>query len=203
MLKGFIFDFGGVLMRTADPVSRRAWETKLGLPPGGLERAVHGSGLWIKAQRGEISPDAYWRGVAQHLGIAEADIPGLRADYFRDDRLDNELVALIRSLRAAGYRLGLLSNDVAPLEDKLRRELEIYDLFDAVIISAQIRVMKPDPRAYRAMLRAMDVSATESVLIDDNQANIDGARALGMNAIRYQAGMDVQAALAPFLRGEA
>lgn len=200
-VKAVIFDFGGVLMRTRDPAGRREWETRLGLPPGELERIVHGSDAWISAQRGEISAAEYWRVVGDRLHLDEQDIPALRHDYFRDDRLDPALIGLIRSLRKRGLRAGLLSNDAATLEDKLRHDLHIYDEFDAVVISAQIGVMKPDVGAYRAILTALDVQPTESVFIDDNLANVAGAAQIGMYAIHFVAGMALSITLERFLKG--
>ena len=199
MIKVVVFDFGGVLVRTADAAGRREWEARLGLPDGELERVVHGSDLWIQAQRGQLSPDEYWQGVARILNVT--DIPALRRDYFRDDHLDPDLVALIASLRRQGYKVGLLSNDALSLEDKLRRELNIYDAFDAVVISARIGVMKPDRAAYDAIALALGVPLDACVFIDDNLANVEGARRCGMKAIHYRAGMDVRAALDPILKG--
>lgn len=196
-----IFDFGGVLVRTGDPVGRRAWETRLGLSPGDLERVVHGSQMWIDAQRGTTNVETYWARVAAQLGIAETDIPALRADYFRDDHLDLTLVELIKSLRPA-YRVGLLSNDSTALEQKLRDELKIYDLFDAVCISAKIGVMKPDSRAYQAICEILGVQMVDSVFIDDNSANIAGAQGVGMKTIHYHTGLDLPAALQHILEGK-
>src|SRR4051812_45167375 len=99
------------------------------------------------------------------LQIQEADVQALRSDYFRDDRLDPDLMTLIAALRKAGYKVGLLSNDALTLEHKLRRDLAIYDSFDAVIISASIGVMKPDPGAYRAIAAALDVETGACVFI--------------------------------------
>ncbi len=195
MIKAVVFDFGGVLMRTGDPAGRRAWEARLGLPAGELERIVHGNDAWIAAQHGRMTPDAYWSWVATRLNLSDADLPALQYDYFRDDRLDPDLVALIRELRESGYKVGLLSNDAPPLADKLRRELAIYDLFDAVIISAFIGVMKPDPAAYQAIADALQVPVNTCVFVDDNAANIEGAQRVGMQTIHYRAGMDVRAAL--------
>lgn len=199
MIRGVIFDFGGVLVRTADPAGRRKWESRLGLRAGDLERAVHGSDLWILAQRGEMTPDAFWAAVAERLGVAEPDIPALRADYFADDHLDPALMALIADLRARGWPVALLSNDSAALEAKLRDELGIYDAFDQVIISAHIGHMKPEAATYRTAAAAIGLSTPECVFIDDNPANVDGARAVGMAAIHYRAGMDLAAALQPIL----
>jgi putative hydrolase of the HAD superfamily len=194
-ITAIIFDFGGVLMRTENPIGRREWEERLGLPKGELERVVHQSGVWMRCQRGQVSPEDYWREVGENLRLAPDELPKLRADYFRDDRLDPALIALIKTLRGAGYRVGLLSNDSPLLEAKLRDELAIYDLFDAVVISAQIGVMKPDPGAYQAIMERLNVAPEACLFIDDAPNNIDGATAAGMTGIPYRAGMDLSAAL--------
>jgi len=201
MIRAIIFDFGGVLVRTSDPVGRREWENRLHLSAGELERLVHGSDLWVNAQRGLLSVDDYWQGIADRLGIPAQDIPSLREDYFRDDHLDYGLMAVIAVLRAKGYKIGLLSNDALTLEAKLREQLAIYNRFDAVVISAVIGVMKPEAGAYEAIAKALNVAPAECVFIDDNLANVEGARRFGMSAIRYVAGMDVEAVLAPILQG--
>ena len=111
-------------------------------------------------------------------------------------------MALIASLRAQGYKVGLLSNDAATLEAKLRDALAIYDQFDAVIISATIGVMKPEAGAYEAIVRALNVTPDECIFIDDNLTNIAGAQRFGMQTIHYISGMDVRITLAPFLKGD-
>jgi putative hydrolase of the HAD superfamily len=199
MINGVVFDFGGVLMRTGDPAGRREWESQLGLAPGRLEQVVHGSEEWIKAQRGQISVEDYWRAVAAELKIAAERVPALQADYFRDDSLDYDLVKLIADLRSMGYKVGLLSNDALTLETKLRDQLGLYHAFDAVVISAIIGIMKPDPGAYHAIAQALGVEPATCVFIDDNSANIEGARRVGMRAIHYRAGMDLRAALSDYL----
>ncbi len=202
-IRAIIFDFGGVLVHTSEPVGRRTWEAKLGLAAGELEQVVHGSDSWRKAQCGLITPETYWSEVLLTLHLTEADLPALKADYFRDDRLDLDLVALIQSLRQDGYKIGVLSNDALTLEHKLRNELAIFDVFDAVIISAAIGVMKPDPVAYQAITEALGVAPQEAVFIDDNQENVEGARRFGMLALPYHAGMDLRSALQPLLKDTA
>jgi putative hydrolase of the HAD superfamily len=198
MIKAILFDFGGVLVRTGDPTGRREWEARLGLPSGELVRVVHGSGAWIKAQRGLISPADYWKQVALNLGIPEDDLAQLQHDFFRDDQLDQTLVTLIDDLRQLGYKVGLLSNDTEQLRDKLAR-LGILTKFDAVVISAEIGVMKPDPDSYLAILTILGVQPAECIFIDDLLANIDGAVYLGIKGIHFQKNLDLRSVLLPML----
>ncbi len=195
--RALIFDFGGVLMKTVDYSPRRSWDRRLGLRPGTVERIVHGRESWRKAQIGAISPDAYWADVAQALDLTDEEVAQLRRDFFSGDRLDTDLVDYIRRLRGDGYPVALLSNDSVELADKLVA-LGIADLFDPLVISAQIGVMKPHAGAYRAVLEGLKRRGEETVFIDDSLANVTGAAALGIRAIHYTKGMGLN--LKPLLK---
>jgi putative hydrolase of the HAD superfamily len=196
--RAVIFDFGGVLMKTTSQRPRYAWDDRLGLAHGSVEKAVHGSQSWRKAQLGEIPIAEYWADVARQLHLSQKDVQQLEQDYFSADRLDDDLMAYIRELRAEAYSVALLSNDSPALLNKLYA-LGIADLFEPLIISGVIGVMKPAAAAYQAVLKALNRLPNETVFIDDMPANIDGAQAVGMYAIRYVDEMDLRAALMPLL----
>jgi HAD superfamily hydrolase (TIGR01509 family) len=189
-----IFDFGGVLMKTVDYQPRHAWDDRLGLPRGGVERAVHNDSSWLQAQTGTISPAEYWADVAARLGLSAADTRQLAIDFYSGDRLDTEIVAYIHNLRARGHRVALLSNDSLELLPKLER-LGIARLFDPLVVSAQIGVLKPAGDAYRAALARLDVPPQAAVFIDDRADNIEGARRVGLRTVHYTPGMDLPAAV--------
>lgn len=196
--RAVVFDFGGVLVRTADYTPRHAWDDRLGLPRGSVERVVHSSDAWRQAQLGQIAPAQYWAQVAAELRLDAPHLAQFRRDYFSGDRLDTGLVAFIEALRAGGHAVGLLSNDTLDLRERLRA-LGIAALFDPLLISAGLGAMKPDPAAYRALLDALRRPPDEVIFVDDLPANVAGAQALGIHAVRYTAGMDLRAALAPLL----
>jgi putative hydrolase of the HAD superfamily len=201
-IKAVIFDFGGVLMRTAQPAAgRKEWEQRLKLPEGELERVVHKSDSWTQAQLGLISYDEYWKAVCKQLNVADADSAQLRLDYFRDDQLDQDIISLIRDLRKRDYKVALLSNDSVMLEFKLREELKIYDDFDAVLISARLGLMKPENGIYQAMLSLLNIRPINAVFIDDNLHNVAAAHYLGMAGIWYQRGMNLRRELESILDG--
>jgi putative hydrolase of the HAD superfamily len=194
MIKAVIFDFGGVLMITEDYKPRHTWDQRLGLPVGSVERAVHHSDLWVQAQLGRVTYQAYWDGVAEMLRMRPDEIPPLREDYFSGDRLNYKVVNLIRDLKQANYPVALLSNDIPQLVDKLR-DLHIVDLFDPILISAQIGVMKPDPTAYRVALQALDVAPNEAIFIDDSFVNTRAAQSVGLHTILFRPDMDLRGEL--------
>lgn len=200
VIKALIFDFEGVIIRTEDYGPRHAWDERLGLPIGSVERAVQHSDLWIQAQLGRITDAAYWRGVAELLYMRGDDINELRRDYFRGDRLNYRLIDYIGELRGAGYAAALLCNEALRFEERLRSR-GIRDLFEPVIVSALIGVMKPDPTAYRVALRDLRVAPHEAVFVDDSLTHVRGAQAVGLHAILFRPETNLRDDLKPYLDG--
>lgn len=184
MKAALIFDFGGVFMKTTDHSPRHRWDDRLGLAHGSIEKVVHGSESWRAAQTGVITPAVYRADIAAQLGLAEDDMADLFRDYFSGDQLDQSLVEYAATLHKRGYQVALLSNDSVELAPKLSA-LGISQLFDPLVISAQIGVMKPDERAYRAVLDKIGRRPAEAIFIDDMPANIAGAEAIGIKGILY------------------
>ncbi len=184
-IKAVIFDLGGVLVRTEFPEVRQRLEERLGFTPGTLGQMVWGGEDWELAQTGRISYEEYWRRVGAALGFStEQEIRDFRCEYFSGDRVDEELVRLIRELRPC-YRIGLLSNAPDRLGIWLDEEWGIKDLFDSIIYSAKVGVAKPDPSIFHLSLEQLGLTPTEALFIDDFSPNIDAALALGMQAIRF------------------
>jgi len=195
LIKAVIFDMGGVLVRTVDPTKRAIWETRLGLAPGDAERIVLNSAMGKQAQLGAITTQELWTWVQTEFGLDEATLTAFRHDFWAGDVLDDELVDLIRYLRH-NYQTALLSNFMDELHDVITLQHPMADAFDLVIGSAYEGIMKPAAAIYERTLARLHCQPAEAVFIDDMGYNIEGARAVGMAAIHYQAGMDVAAALA-------
>jgi HAD superfamily hydrolase (TIGR01509 family) len=86
----------------------------------------------------------------------------------------------------------LLSNESLQLESRLR-DYGIYDLFDHVLISALMGMMKPDPTVYRVALQAVHALPHEAVFIDDSLVNVRGAQPLGIHTILFRPELDLKA----------
>lgn len=193
MIKAVIFDVGGVLVRTEDPVPRRRLEQRLGLTPGQAEQIVFNGEMGQKAQRGEITDAALWQWVGEHLALSDDELAAFRRDFWGGDVLDDELIAFIRRLRPA-YQTAVISNatdNLLPFLDKLG----VADAFDLIVRSAAEGVMKPDPRIYERTLARLQRQPHEAVFIDDFAHNAAAARQLGMHAVHFTPQTDVVAAL--------
>jgi putative hydrolase of the HAD superfamily len=195
MIKALIFDFGGVLVRTEDWSGRRRWETRLGLAERALDAAVFNSQVSRRASRGEVTVAEVWADVARALKLDAAQLDECRRDFWAGDKLDVDLVALVASLRPR-YKTAILSNAWNDARENFTRLFGLDRAFDQMIISAEEGVTKPDPRAYLLAAERLGVQPEEAVFVDDFIENVEGARAVGMQAIHYQPGLDVRAALA-------
>lgn len=184
-IRALIFDYGGVLMRTADPTSRRSLEREFDLEPREAAEHVFGSPLWDEVQLGHIDYDTFWDDVRQRIGLREAELERFRRQFWGGDRLDEELVALIRRLADEGYRTALLSNAPANLRPYIK-ELGIADAFDVIVISGEEGLIKPTPEIYERVLSRLDIAPDEAVFVDDMRENVVAARRLGLHAIRFQ-----------------
>jgi epoxide hydrolase-like predicted phosphatase len=184
MIKGVVFDVGGVLLRTHDQSGRRTWETRLGLKAGSLAGLVFDSKLGRKAQLGQASLEEVWTWLADHLGLSPEELAALKRDFWAGDRLDRELCDYIWGLRSR-YRTGMLSNNWARDGRAMAQELGIANCFDIFVTSAEVGVMKPDPRIYYVALERLGVSPPQAIFVDDFIENVDAARQLGMQGIHF------------------
>ncbi|GAB4536570.1 MAG: HAD family phosphatase [Anaerolineae bacterium] len=184
MIKGVLFDVGGVLVRTCDQSARGAWEVRLGLKPGGLAELVFDSQLGQAAQLGQATLDDVWAWLATHLGLSQDEMTALRRDFWAGDRLDRKLCDYIRRLRP-NYRTAMLSNNWVRDGLAMAQELGIADCFDVFVTSAGLGVMKPDARIYHATLERLEITPPEALFVDDFMENVEAARRLGMQAIHF------------------
>jgi putative hydrolase of the HAD superfamily len=194
-IQAVIFDLGGVLVRTPDRSSRLSWEHRLGLEERGSEEIVFSGEMGTKAQRGEISNDELWQWVGQHLQLDEGELSDFQRAFWAGDRLDKELVALIRQLRPR-YQTAILSNATNGLRSALESVYPIADAFDLIVCSAEEGLMKPDRRIFEVTLGRLGRQPEEAVFIDDSTANIAGAREVGLHTIHFSPTVDVAAELA-------
>lgn len=184
MIQAVIFDVGGVLIRTEDRAPRAAWERRLGLPTGAADELVFHSPSGLAAQRGELDDDALWGWLGEHLGLSAGDLATFRRDFWAGDALDFDLLDFIRRLRPR-YQTAIITN----ASRGMRRTFDtVYPLagdFDLIVASAEEGLMKPDAAIYEATLARLGRRPAEAVFVDDSPANVAGAQAAGLHAVRF------------------
>jgi len=183
-IRAVFFDFGGVLARTEYQSPRQHLAERLGLEYEDLEELVFTAPSSIKASHGEISAKEHWAEVLKRLRRPATETQAIQNEFFGGDMIDHDLIGFMRSLRPR-YHVGLISNAWDDLRDYIVGQ-KIDDAFDHMIISAEIGVMKPEPRIYQIALEQAGVRPDEAVFVDDFIENIKGCEALGMYGIHFQ-----------------
>jgi epoxide hydrolase-like predicted phosphatase len=184
-IRAVLFDFGGVIVRTNDRTPRERLAARLGIAYDQLSSLVFDSESALQATLGKITTQEHWEALRNELGLSQDDHANLPLDFWGGDVLDQELVDYIRALRP-DYKTSLISNAWDDLRQVLEYTWKISDVFDEIIISAEVGVAKPDPRIYQIALERLAVAPQQAVFVDDFPANIAGARAVGTHAIHFK-----------------
>ncbi len=196
-IKAIIWDFGGVIMRTEDWEPRTKLAGRFGLSRQDLENIVWFSDNGYKAGIGQITANEQYHYVIDQLELNPDELEPLMAEYFAGDHLDIELVDWIRSLKP-NYITGMISNAFDDLRPYLQK-MGIADAFDAIVISAEEGIMKPDAKIYHTALERLEVAPEETVFVDDFEVNIRGALDLGMFAVHFRDSTQVKLELTQLL----
>ena len=191
-MSALLFDFGGVLLLTPFELLWRA-ERAMGLAEGSLPWTgpfdPAADELWRRWQSGQLTEREYWGQRAREAGMLidrpEMDAVGLM-HYIYDDPSVDELIrpegaALVARAKAAGWVVGLLTNDLRAFhDDEWVARIAILEQFDPLVDLSRTTVLKPDPRAYATALDRMALPAAEVLFIDDQRGNIAGAEQAGL-----------------------
>lgn len=184
-IKAVVFDMGGVILRTMDKRPRAELAARFGMTYDEIDALVFGSESSRRATLGEISQEAHWQSVAEHLGLDSTQLAQFRKEFWAGDRADKDLMNFIAGLRPA-LKTAVLSNAWPGTRETATTVYGIPDIFDTMVFSAEEGMAKPDPRIYRLVLARLDAEPEQSIFVDDFQVNIDAAQALGMHAILFR-----------------
>jgi len=191
--QGLITDWGGVLTSSI-PAAVRAWLDSDDIDPDAYAAAVRpwrlagrdpaGDGNPVHAlERGECDSGEFEQRLAAMLVRRDGGqvlAEGLLHRMFAACAPSEAMYAAVRALREAGLRVCLLSNSWG--NDAYPRE--VFDgIFHAVVISAEVGMRKPEERIYRHAAELIGLPPAECVFVDDMEANVRAAEAIGMCGI--------------------
>ncbi|MCK2221134.1 HAD family phosphatase [Actinomadura sp. ATCC 31491] len=195
VVTGVLIDWGGVLTTSltdsiakwieADRIDAEHYRAVMremidhAYGDGAGESAVHA------LERGELDGPAFERDLAARLVTLDGVPPvaeGLLERMFAGfDRVE-AMYDMLRDVRSHGVKTCLVSNswsNTYPRDDW-------DEVFDAVVISGEVGMRKPEPRIFHHALGQVGLPGAECVFIDDIEANIVAARALGMAGIHHR-----------------
>lgn len=191
-----LLDFGGVCL--LNPVELHAvTEQRLGLAHGTLDWLgpldPSTDELWQKMTAGDgLTEREYWSRRAADVG-AVAGVELDRDAYMRlmyepprDQLVRGRATQVATAAKAAGYTVAMLTNDMRAFHGRdWERHIAFVALMDEVIDCSDHDFLKPDPRAYQLALEATGAAPDRVLFVDDQPANVDGALAVGMDAVWF------------------
>lgn len=193
--QGLLLDFGGVISVTL--FERHAVsEEALGLPAGTLTWRgpfdPAGDRLWADMIDDKIAEREYWTRRAAEVGRLlgeDWDMPTLIRRTRGSDanrHIRAEAQRTIRRAKAAGRRVGILSNELELFygRDTMER-LDILKEIDSIVDATHTHILKPDRRAYKLGCEALGLSPDQVLFIDDQARNVDGAGRAGLDALLF------------------
>ena len=133
-----------------------------------------------KIRTGEVAGliGANWTEMSDFVRAARGASP---ADVIRP-----EFLVTLQMVKAAGIRAAILSNELDLFYGAdFREKLPFLKDFDIIHDATYTKILKPDPRAYAAVLEDLDLAPEACVFVDDQARNIDGARAVGLNTVHF------------------
>ncbi len=139
--------------------------------------------------RGDLLPAEYWEKFAARLGVSldgDAIARARQIDLELWSQINEVMIRWLRQIHSAGFKTAILSNMPSDMVSHLRNNFAWINHFDHHIFSAEVRSIKPEPAIYQHCMEALGVHPSEALFIDDRDANLEQARAVGIRSIRFQ-----------------
>jgi putative hydrolase of the HAD superfamily len=206
-IRAIVSDFGGVLTSPMTESFVGVLDSS-GVSIEELGKAMmalterEGSNPLFDLETGQVSVATFMGRLSDQLSAqvgTEVDLDGFGERYFGHLKPNERLIDHMRGLRERGYKMAICTNNIREWEALWRRMLPVDEIFEVVVDSAFVGSRKPDPRIYEITLERLGAPPEATLFIDDIEVNCEGARRLGMHAIRFrstdQTIADIEAAL--------
>jgi putative hydrolase of the HAD superfamily len=185
-LRAVVFDFGMVLTGLPDAQARAQLLRLTGLSAEELETYY-----WVDRHaydEGKLTGFEFWRKLCADAGLKRSveEIEELnRWDARMWTTQDPAMVKWHARLKERGLKTAILSNMGDSVHVSITQAFPWLNDFDVLVWSYELGFAKPDPRIYAYTLEKLGTRAEETLFVDDKAANVEAARALGMQGLVY------------------
>jgi putative hydrolase of the HAD superfamily len=193
-IKAVVSDFGGVLT-TPLIQSFMSFQDKTGITTEvlgkGMQAATEANGdnPLFEMERGEITEVAFLEKLTDGLEPILGHRPEMhlfKEIYFEALDSNPPMIELMEELKAAGYRMAMLTNNVQEWEPLWRPMLPVDEIFETVVDSGFVGCRKPEAKIYAITLDRISLPAESCLFVDDVLVNCEGAEKAGMSAVHFQ-----------------
>jgi putative hydrolase of the HAD superfamily len=193
-IKAVISDFGGVLT-TPLIQSFMSFQDQTGITTEvlgkGMQAATetNGDNPLFEMERGEITEVAFLEKLTDSLEPLLGHRPEMhrfKEIYFEALDSNPPMIELMQELKAAGYQMAMLTNNVREWEPLWRPMLPVDEIFETVVDSGFVGCRKPEAKIYAITLGRIGLPAESCLFVDDVLVNCEGAEKAGMTAVHFQ-----------------
>ena len=181
-IKALVWDMEGVLMLT-DENDISLTIAKVLNAPYEKVREIYFSDTNDKVDLGVITMDQFNEYVLDTLQISRDKKHLLEEVFYERAYIDEDLLKQIMEM-GREYKVGLLSNYSNDLRPRIEKEWAIDSVFDEIIISCEVGMIKPDPAIFSLMLDRLGVKADESVIRPPQSDALDVQKMPGSDVVR-------------------
>lgn len=182
-IKAVVFDFGGVVGVVDDAELIEFLKESFPISDAEATQLLRAWALHLKEEHAEMQ---FWQSSAVSLNVHLAANWLSQFQNVQACALQAipETINAIFKLKRKGYQVALLSN-VTKQHAAIIRNLGYYTLFQPALLSCEIGVRKPNPRAFKILLEQLCLPPEEILFIDDKNANVQAAKKLGIQGIHF------------------
>ena len=182
-IRAIIWDMEGVILLNTQSSILACIAKRLNIPVEQLSTDFDET-FMNRVDIGEFTQEDAWDHMLDELGLPRSNKAELDKFFYEDFYIDRELVVDICAYHKQ-FKTALLSNYSDALRPMLSGPWRMDGAFDEIIISCEVRMIKPDPAIYRYALQQLGTAPQETIFFDDREVNITGAQALGIHAFQY------------------
>jgi putative hydrolase of the HAD superfamily len=196
-IEAVILDYGEVLSLPPVPAQIASMAEIANLEPDvfhALYRTSRGP-----YDRGDVAAADYWLNFAEvaRVRLGSRQIEKLRSlDVEMWSTVNPQMTGWLECLLQAGLKTGLLSNMIGDMAVHVRQESHWLNKFTCQVLSCEVGLIKPDAAIYEHCLARLQVKPSEALFVDDQEINVQSARALGITSIRFQSAEQLHQELA-------
>ncbi len=186
MIKGIIFDIGGVLVEDAPRKIREHIAALTGMSYSRVNKSFHDAS-WGKWKIGKISSDEFWNAFIDGLNTdTNLDVESLRKKACEFAEEVETMFSFAKEIKAKGYKLGIISNNADDFVKYEKKKFGIDAIFDAVIMSNEVGMPKPNQEIFKICLEKIGLKPAECIFIDNDERHVKVAKEIGMGAVLFK-----------------
>lgn len=184
MIKAVTFDLDGVYFTPESFINFKNNLPKLVSDPVLIDDVFYKSEIVKSFRRGEISEEDFWTYVKKTLGVTlpNDEIFKLLRDSYQ---INNEVKELVAKVRSLGIKACICTNNYPTRIRELDKKFSFLSEFDVKVFSYEVGSIKPEPKIFQGLIEKSGCQPNEIAYADDKEANVEAAKALGINAFVF------------------